>query len=76
MLIRWKQPRVNWEASWLTHLVRLAEDLLPSHAAKSAAVMSARLMRSTAIWPRSDEKARKYRSAAIICSGWAKTGGR
>jgi uncharacterized membrane protein YeiB len=25
LLIRWKQPRVNWEASWLAHLVRLAE---------------------------------------------------
>ena len=52
LLVRWTQPRVNWEASWATHLVRLAEDLIPSHAAKSAAVMSARLMRSPTIWPR------------------------
>ena len=66
LLVRWTQPRVNWEASWLTHLVRLAEDQLSSHAAKSAAVMSARLMRSLAIWANERQKARKLRSAAIV----------
>jgi hypothetical protein len=33
----WKQPRVNWEASWLAHPVRLAEGLMkPLTLAKTA----------------------------------------
>gem|GEM_PF-5826891 len=48
MPTRWKQPCVIWEASKLTHLVRLAEPVNPGpHAANTAAESSARLMRST-----------------------------
>ncbi len=42
----WKQPRVIWEASKLTQLVRSTGPYLGTHAVDTAAVLSARLLRS------------------------------
>ena len=67
MPTRWKQPCVIWEASKLNASCSIGEATkCGPHAANTAAVTSARLMRLLAVWPQSPAKASYLCDAAII----------
>ena len=72
MPTRWKQPCVIWEASKLDASCSIGEATkCGPHAANTAAVMSARLMRLGVIWLRMDENARYLCGAAIFVRNFA-----
>jgi hypothetical protein len=67
MPTRWKQPCVIWEASKLRASCPIGEaTICGPHAANTAAVSSARLMRLVAIWSQSLRKASCLCGAASI----------
>ena len=67
MPTRWKQPCVIWEASKLDASCSIGEATkCGPHAANTAAVLSARLMRLTAIWFSSLRKASYLCNAAML----------
>ena len=67
MPTRWKQPCVIWEASKLDASCSIGEATnCGPHAANTAAVLSARLMRLATIWLQSPQKARYLCGATII----------
>ncbi len=62
MMTPWKQPRVIWEASKLTQLVRSTGPYLGTHAVDTAAVLSARLLRLIFAIEQ------KHKNASLYCS--------